>query len=115
MLAKYPDLDSDRSKTYLRNAFRVGLKNESLVLARKEGDCNWKSILTFNSCSHNFLPQVRALARTRLPRLPLTGKRPRRKSPRLLPMEKSLRRKLPRKRQPRMLMQVSENESNDVG
>merc|ERR1712126_256291 len=37
VLAKYPDLDSDRSKVYLRNAFRVGLKNESLVLARKEG------------------------------------------------------------------------------
>ena len=104
MLAKYPDLDSDRSKTYLRNAFRVGLKNESLVLARKEGDCNRKSILTFNACSHNFLPQVRALAHTRLPRILLTEKRQRRKS---LPMVKSLRRKSPRKRQPRVLTQVS--------
>merc|ERR1712013_339349 len=37
VLEKYPDLDSDRSKIYLRNAFRVGLKNEVLVLARKEG------------------------------------------------------------------------------
>ena len=45
MLAKYPDLDSDRSKTYLRNAFRVGLKNEALVLARKEGDYKQKSSL----------------------------------------------------------------------
>ena len=43
MLEKYPDLDSDRSKIYLRNAFRVGLKNEALVLARKEGDYNRKS------------------------------------------------------------------------
>ena len=115
MLAKYPDLDSDRSRTYLRNAFRVGLKNESLVLARKEGDCNWKSILTFNACSHNFLPQVRALARTRLPRLLLTQIRLKRKFLRLLPMKESLRRKFPRKRQPRVMMQVSENESNDVG
>ena len=38
MLEKYPDLESDRSRGYLRNAFRVGLKNEALVLARKEGD-----------------------------------------------------------------------------
>merc|ERR1719230_1847850 len=37
VLEKYPDLDSDRSRGYLRNAFRVGLKNEALVLARKEG------------------------------------------------------------------------------
>ena len=43
MLEKYPDLDSDRSRSYLRNAFRVGLKNEALVLARKEGDYNRKS------------------------------------------------------------------------
>ena len=115
MLAKYPDLDSDRRKTYLRNAFRVGLKNESLVLARKEGDCNRKTVLTFNACSHDVLPQVRALAPTRLPRLLLMEKRTRKKFPRLLLMEKSLRRKFPRKRQPRVMMQVSENESNDVG
>merc|ERR1719153_1182383 len=37
LLEKYPDLDSDRSRSYLRNAFRVGLKNEALALARKEG------------------------------------------------------------------------------
>ena len=43
MLEKYPDLNSDRSRSYLRNAFRVGLKNEALVLARKEGDYKRKS------------------------------------------------------------------------
>ena len=47
MLEKYPDLDSDRSRIYLRNAFRVGLKNEALALARKEGDYNRK--LSFHS------------------------------------------------------------------
>ena len=38
-MAKYPDLDSERSRTYLRSAFRTGLASEALVLARKEG---WK-------------------------------------------------------------------------
>ena len=37
LLAKYPDLDSERSRTYLRTAFRTGLASEALVLARKEG------------------------------------------------------------------------------
>merc|ERR1719209_1359950 len=37
LLAKYPDIDGERSRTYLRNAFRHGLKSEALVLARKEG------------------------------------------------------------------------------
>ena len=44
MLEKYPDLDSDRSRSYLRNAFRVGLKNEVLVLARKEGNYKKNSL-----------------------------------------------------------------------
>ena len=74
MLEKYPDLDSDRSKIYLRNAFRVGLKNEALVLARKEGDYNRKSSFSFQS-SRNVLSQVRALALTKLPRLLLMEKR----------------------------------------
>merc|ERR1712112_272157 len=37
LLAKYPDIDGEKSKKYLRNAFRQGLKSEALVLARKEG------------------------------------------------------------------------------
>ena len=39
LLAKYPDIDGEKSRIYLRNAFRHGLKSEALVLARKEG--NW--------------------------------------------------------------------------
>ena len=87
MLAKYPDLDGERSRIYLRNAFRVGLKNESLVLARKEGD----SLFSLQ-CSRNILLKVKALVRTKLPRLQ--------------PMEKSPRRKSSRKRRLRALMQV---------
>merc|ERR550517_110325 len=37
LLAKYPDIDGEKSRTYLRAAFRTGLKSEALVLARKEG------------------------------------------------------------------------------
>merc|ERR1712029_377669 len=37
LLAKYPDIDGEKSCTYLRAAFRTGLKSEALVLARKEG------------------------------------------------------------------------------
>merc|ERR1712010_239220 len=37
LLAKYPDIDGEKSRIYLRNAFRHGLKSEALVLARKEG------------------------------------------------------------------------------
>merc|ERR1711934_1190238 len=37
LLAKYPDIDGEKSRIYLRNAFRRGLKTEALVLARKEG------------------------------------------------------------------------------
>merc|ERR1719318_933344 len=37
LLAKYPDIDGEKSRIYLRNAFRQGLKTEALVLARKEG------------------------------------------------------------------------------
>ena len=37
LLAKYPDIDKEKSRLYLRNAFRQGLKSEALVLARKEG------------------------------------------------------------------------------
>merc|ERR1712226_346291 len=37
LLAKYPDIDGEKSRIYLRNAFRQGLKSEALVLARKEG------------------------------------------------------------------------------
>merc|ERR1719209_2313935 len=37
LLAKYPDIDGEKSRTYLRAAFRTGLKSETLVLARKEG------------------------------------------------------------------------------
>merc|ERR1712112_406287 len=37
LLAKYPDIDGEKSRVYLRNAFRQGLKSEALVLARKEG------------------------------------------------------------------------------
>merc|ERR1719175_449924 len=37
LLAKYPDIDGEKSRTYLRAAFRTGLQSEALVLARKEG------------------------------------------------------------------------------
>merc|ERR1711970_1026150 len=37
LLAKYPEIDGEKSRIYLRNAFRQGLKTEALVLARKEG------------------------------------------------------------------------------
>merc|ERR1719209_2392815 len=37
LLVKYPDIDGEKSRTYLRAAFRTGLKSEALVLARKEG------------------------------------------------------------------------------
>ena len=37
LVAKYPDMDGQKSRSYLRAAFRIGLKSEALVLARKEG------------------------------------------------------------------------------
>ena len=38
MLAKYPDLDGEKKRVYLRRAISAGLESEVLELGKKKGD-----------------------------------------------------------------------------